>query len=158
MQKSNRLWVALATSGFLAIAPALVSAQGVGSGGTGSTSGGASTVTGQSKSSPGSSLRTGQGQRTTAPTERDQKDMTTTPRGNERNQTSDPGIPSASNRRTPDSTSKMGESSGSLQSPSGQSPAGEPPPSPSGQSPAGEPPPSPSGQALSPSGSSGTNR
>ena len=44
MQKSTRLWVALATSGFLAMAPALASAQGAGAGGgTGSTSGGAST-------------------------------------------------------------------------------------------------------------------
>jgi len=159
MQKSNRLWVALATSGFLAMTPALVSAQGAGAGsGAGSTSGGASTGTGQGRSSPGSSMETGQGPRTTAPAERDQRDMTTNPRDNERNQTSDSGTTGESDRRTPDSTSRLGGSSGSLQSPSGQSPAGEPPPSPSGQSSAGEPPPSPSGQALSPSGSSSTNR
>jgi hypothetical protein len=160
MQKSHRLWVTLATSGFLAMAPALVSAQGAGvGGGTGNTSGGAtSTGTGQGRSSTGSSMEIGQGHRTTAPTERDKSNMTTNPRDNERNQTSDLGTPSESHRRTPDSTSRMEGSSGSSQSPSGQSPAGEPPPSPSGQSPAGEPPPSPSGQAINPSGSSSANR
>ena len=159
MQKSNRLWLALATSGFLAVAPALVSAQGAcAGGGTGSTSGTSSTGTSQGGSSTGSSMGTGQGQRTIAPPERDQGDIATNPNDSERNQMRDPGTTSESNRRTPDSTSRLGGGSGSLQSPSGQSPAGEPPPSPSGQSPAGEPPPSPSGQAMSPSGSSGANR
>jgi hypothetical protein len=157
MQKSNRLWVALATSGFLAMAPALVSAQGA-DGGTGSTSGGASTGTGQGRSFTGSSMGTGQGHRTTTPTERDKRDMTTNPRDNERNQTSDLGTTSESNHRTPDSPSRMGGSLGSSQSPSGQSPVGQPPESPSGQSPAGQPPPSPSGQAMSPAGSSSTSR
>jgi hypothetical protein len=145
MQKSNRLWVTLATSGFLAMAPALVSAQGAG-GGTGNTSGEAtSTGTGQGRSSTGSSMETGQGHRTTAPTEHDKSNITTNPRDNERNQTSDLGTTSESHRRTPDSTSRMEGSSGSSQSPSGQSPAGEPPPS-------------PSGQAINPSGSSSMNR
>ena len=104
MQKSKRPWVALATSGFLAMAPALVSAQGAGAGGgSGSTSGGGSIGTGQGRSSTGSSLGPGQGQRTPAPTERDQRDMTTNPRDNERNPMSDPGTTSEFDRRTPDS-------------------------------------------------------
>jgi hypothetical protein len=156
MQQSTKLWIALATSGFLAMAPTLVSAQGAGTGsGTGSTTGGVSKDSGQGRSSTGSNMGTGQGNRTTTPTERD---MTTNSGDNERDQTGDLGTTSESDRRTSDGTSGMGRGLGSSESPSGQSPAGQPPPSPSGQSPAGQPPPSPSGQAMSPSGSSSANQ
>jgi len=93
MQKSHRLWVRLATSGFLAMGPVLVSAQGAGiGGGTGNTSGGAtSTGTGQGRSSTGSSMEIGQGHRITAPTERDKSNMTTNPRNNEPVSSTDAG-------------------------------------------------------------------
>ena len=104
MQQSNKLWIALATSGFLAMAPTLVSGQGAGTGGgTGSTTGGGSAGTGQDSSSTGSNMGTGQGNRTTT-----EHDRTTNPRNNERDQTGDLGTTSESDRRTSGDTSGMG--------------------------------------------------